>query len=159
MAVAGAGIGGLTASVLLAQSGHRVALFDQFEAPRPVGSGLVIQPVGQHVLAVAGAATAALKDGQRIRRLLGTESRSGRVVLDVSYGREESGRFGLGIHRASLFDALWTRMQASGTQFTASAEVVSLSSVPDGRQMLHFADGRKEGPFDLVVDAAGSNSP
>jgi len=52
--VAGAGIGGLAFAALAARDGHRVIVFDQFEAPRPVGSGLVIQPVGQAVLRAAG---------------------------------------------------------------------------------------------------------
>ena len=57
--IAGAGIGGLAAAALLARDGHQVTVFDQFEAPRPVGSGLVIQPVGMEVLDQVGAGDAA----------------------------------------------------------------------------------------------------
>lgn len=63
IAVAGAGIGGLTVAALLGQDGHDVAVFDQFDSPRPVGSGLVIQPVGQAVLAEIDALDEALKLG------------------------------------------------------------------------------------------------
>ena len=47
IAIVGAGIGGLTAAALLARQGHTITVFDQFNVPRPVGSGLVIQPVGK----------------------------------------------------------------------------------------------------------------
>ena len=42
ISIAAAGIGGLAAAALLAQAGHGVTVYDQFDAPRPVGSGLVI---------------------------------------------------------------------------------------------------------------------
>ena len=42
IAVAGAGIAGFAAATFLARAGHDVQIFDQFEAPRPVGSGLMI---------------------------------------------------------------------------------------------------------------------
>ena len=54
IAIVGAGIGGLAAAALLADA-HRVTLYDQFPEPRPIGSGLVIQPVGQAVLDLCGA--------------------------------------------------------------------------------------------------------
>ena len=81
--IAGAGIGGLAAASLLADRGHRVTLFDQFEAPRPVGSGLVVQPVGLEVLHEIGAALRARQLGAPIARMRGLEARSGRTVLDV----------------------------------------------------------------------------
>ena len=46
IAIAGAGIGGPAAGAMLAQAGHDVTIYDQSAAPAPVGSGLVIQPVG-----------------------------------------------------------------------------------------------------------------
>ncbi|HEX8449366.1 MAG TPA: NAD(P)-binding protein, partial [Allosphingosinicella sp.] len=42
--IAGCGVGGLAAALLLARDGHRVRLYERFDAPRPVGSGLMIQP-------------------------------------------------------------------------------------------------------------------
>ncbi|HCE21819.1 MAG TPA: FAD-dependent monooxygenase, partial [Hyphomonas sp.] len=46
IAIAGAGIGGLAAAALLAQAGHDVTVYDQFDAPGPVGSGLILQETG-----------------------------------------------------------------------------------------------------------------
>lgn len=43
LAIVGAGIGGLAAAALLARAGSRVTVYDQFAAPAPVGSGLIIR--------------------------------------------------------------------------------------------------------------------
>ncbi len=77
IAIAGAGIGGLAAAALLRADGHQVAVFDQFERPAPVGSGLVIQPVGQAVLKAVGVGPAVLAQGQRIVRMRGHDAGSG----------------------------------------------------------------------------------
>ena len=152
--IAGAGIGGLAAAALLAADGHRVTVFDQFDAPRPVGSGLVIQPVGQAVLAEIGALEAARAYGNPVSRMLGHEAQSGRRVLDVWYDRKSGNRCGLGIHRAALFQSLLDAAQAAGAVICASKPVARA----EGRT-LHFADGSHDGPFDLVIDSAGAASP
>ncbi|MFQ1700182.1 FAD-dependent oxidoreductase [Loktanella agnita] len=152
--IAGAGIGGLAAASLLAADGHQVTVFDQFDAPRPVGSGLVIQPVGQAVLAEVGALDAARAMGNPISRMLGHEERSGRRVLDVWYDRRAGGRYGLAIHRAALFQSLLDAAQSAGATIYAGKEVCRA----DGRN-LYFADGSHDGPFDLIIDSAGATSP
>jgi 2-polyprenyl-6-methoxyphenol hydroxylase-like FAD-dependent oxidoreductase len=151
--IAGAGIGGLAAAALLARAGHEVEVFDQFDAPRPVGSGLVIQPVGLAVLDLAGAGPQARAAGARIGRMLGHEA-SGRRVLDVTYARPGADSFGLALHRAALFGALLDAALAAGARLTPSARVTG--TAPAG--CLDTAAGRF-GPFDLVVDAAGTRSP
>ena len=84
-AIIGAGLGGLAAASLLHDAGHEVAIFDQFDAPRPLGSGLVIQPVGQAVLDRIGAGAAARDLGAAITRMEGLDRTDGRKVLDVAY--------------------------------------------------------------------------
>ncbi|WP_425100088.1 FAD-dependent oxidoreductase [Tropicibacter sp. S64] len=153
IAVAGAGIGGLAVAAGLAQAGHAVTVFDQFDAPAPVGSGLVIQPVGLAVLERLGASAAALAQGNRVVRMLGHEAASGRPVLDVSYVSKRRTRFGLAIHRAALFDALLGVVQASGVEIAAGRRVVSASE-----GFVRF-DGGQDGPFDMIVDACGAGSP
>ena len=80
IAVGGCGIGGLATALLLARSGERVVMF---ERPRPLGSGLMIQPTGLAVLARLGLAERFMRDGARVERLFGMAGR--RVVLDVGY--------------------------------------------------------------------------
>ena len=157
IAVAGCGPAGLAAALLLHNDGHRVWLFDRFEAPRPVGSGIMLQPTGLAVLATMGADRAAVTAAARIERLFGRASPSGAVVLDVRYralGRRAG--FGLGLHRAALFDILKSLVDAAGIELTLGRAVAGCS--PGPRPSLTFVDGQSLGPFDLVVDALGAAS-
>lgn len=149
--IAGAGIGGLAAAALLARDGHELTVFDQFTAPQPVGSGLVIQPVGLDVLEAAGAAGEALARGAVITHLYGSEVAGGRTVLSVRYG-SDAGRMGLGIHRAALFGALYDAAIAAGATLAPGHRVTGRD-----RQCLLTATGT-QGPFDLIVDALGAGS-
>ncbi|MEM9792708.1 MAG: NAD(P)/FAD-dependent oxidoreductase [Pseudomonadota bacterium] len=156
IAIAGAGIGGLASAALLAGDGHNVQLFDRFKAPAPVGSGLVIQPVGQTVLQICGAG-AALSQGARINRMLGFEAVTGARVLDVAYDLPSGDQYGLAIHRASLFDALLHAARAQGVTPQPDAQVVGAPQTDRGR-MLVMESGARLGPFDLVVDGTGARS-
>lgn len=149
MGIAGCGIGGLALGAMLAAKGHRVQIFDQFKAPSPVGSGLVVQPVGLEVLRALGVAEAVLAKGAKILHMHGVESGSGRVALDVSYGA----RFGLAIHRASLFDALLVKAVENGCEIVPSTTIAA----QDG----HYFKAKSSaqlGPFDVLVDASGAGS-
>lgn len=159
VAIIGAGNGGLTAASLLADQGHDISLFDQFDSPKPVGSGLVIQPVGQDVLAEIGALDLAMTLGNRVTHMLGLEAQSGRGVLDVKYDLVDKDAFGLAIHRAALFEALWQAMQRRGTvQMVANANITSVQQTADTAQ-ISTSSGDTHGPFDLVIDSAGAGSP
>lgn len=149
IAIAGAGIGGLAVAILIERLGHEVSVFEQFQEPAPVGSGLMIQPVGLDVLRLAGVAEAVLAHATPITRVLGHSASTGRRVLDVSYGRIP----GLGIHRASLFSALHEQARGLGLDWHCGHQV---SGVKDGR--LRFTDGSVSEEFDLVVDASGAKS-
>ncbi len=152
--IVGAGIGGLAAAALLAREGHRVTVFDRFEAPRPVGSGLVIQPVGQTVLALAGAQLDGL--GAKITAMSGTEVEHGRTVLAVTYDRPGGARHGLAIHRAALFDALYEAALAAGARIVPNSQVTAIA--PDRDQQILLTTTGPIGRFDLVVDAGGAGS-
>ena len=148
---------GLAAAALLARDGHRVTTFERFEAARAVGSGLMLQPTGMAVLGALGVAGEALASGARIARLHGIAA--GRAVLNVRYSalRRDDG-FGLGIHRAALFDILHRAAVRSGATIVNGRSVAALTPGPD-KPSLTFREGRSEGPFDLVIDAAGARSP
>ena len=160
IAIAGAGIGGLAAAALLADQGHTITIYDQFDAPRPVGSGLVIQPVGQAVLDRIGAGDTARQKGNPIHRMLGHEADHGRRVLDVWYDRKAGESFGLAIHRAALFDAI---LQAALTRpnitIVPSAPIADVTDPAKGTRRLILANGTRTDPADLVIDAAGASSP
>lgn len=152
--IAGAGMGGLAAGIALTLAGHRVTICDRFEAPRPVGSGLVLQPVGQRVLSWLGCGAAARALGAPVRVLHGVEAKTGAGTLNVRYDRAGAGLMGLGMHRASLFHVLHQRLVSLAVNVLPSAEVTGREG-----QFLTLADGRRLGPFDLIVDALGAHSP
>ncbi len=151
--IVGCGIGGLALAVALCQQGRPVVLFDQFDAPRPVGSGLVLQPVGLHVLNQIGCKAEILSLGAKITRMSGHESTTGLKVLDVTYDKTGV-EYGCAIHRASLFDLLYRAALAAGAEIQHSAQITGRVG-----QRLVFADGSRSAPFDLIVDAAGAGSP
>ena len=50
IAIAGAGIGGLTAALCLHEAGHDIRIFEAVETPRPLGVGINILPHASGVL-------------------------------------------------------------------------------------------------------------
>jgi len=152
--IIGCGIAGQACAIALTRRGHDVALVERFPQARPVGSGLLLQPSGQQALARLGLLEAALSWGHRVERLFGQTER-GRMVMDLRYGDLDAGAFGLGIHRAALFDILHSALSRTPAVIHLDFEVASLDST--ARPYLVAADGRREGPFDLVLDCAGAH--
>jgi len=157
IAIAGCGIGGLAAAVLLRDQGHRVKIFDQFDRPRPVGSALIIQPTGQAILDELGLLSRARALGHRIDQIEGRRAGNERLILDAHYGRKDPTRFGLAIHRGALFELLFEAAIGRGAQIEQDALVLAIEH--PGDPYLRFEGNREEGPFDLVIDAMGAKSP
>lgn len=157
-AIVGAGPAGLATALYLNRAGHKVTLFERFDQPRPLGSGLILQPTGLTVLHDLGLLDDVLARGSRIERLHGTDAKTGRTVLDVRYGDQKGGRFGLGVHRAALFETLFRAVQAAGISIETSADIDDCEPAVNGVRLLR-RDGRSLGDFDLVVDASGARSP
>lgn len=143
-------------ALYLKRTGHRVTVFERFEEPKPVGSGLILQPTGLTVLADLGLLDDILALGARIDRLHGADASTGRTVLDVRYDAQCGSRFGLAVHRAALFGVLF---RAARREAIAIETDVEIEAVEAGeRATLVCGNGRRAGPFDLIVDASGSRS-
>jgi 2-polyprenyl-6-methoxyphenol hydroxylase-like FAD-dependent oxidoreductase len=155
IAVAGCGPAGLAAALLLHRDGHRVTLYERFDTPQPIGSGLMLQPTGLAVLQRLGLAERLLAHGARIARLTGEAG--GRTILDVHYAALDGARFGLGIHRASLFAILHDAVLAAGIPIRTGCEIEG-SSLDGGRRQLRIR-GRDAASAELIVDALGARSP
>ena len=153
IAICGAGPAGLAAALALNRQGHRITLFDQFETPKPLGSGLILQPTGLAVLDWLGAGDRIRRLGARIDRLYGKACGSERVVLDVRYAALGEAR-GLAVHRAALFNVLHEAVAEAGIDLETSGLVKDL----DGTSVI-LNQGRRTVRFDLVIDALGSRSP
>lgn len=155
IAVAGCGPAGLAAALLLHRDGHRVTLFERFETPRPIGSGLMLQPTGLAVLRALGLEQTLLAHGARIERLTGEAG--GRTILDVRYSALDGARFGLGIHRATLFAILYDAVAAAGIPIHTGCEIKG--TVREGMRRRLVLEHGEFAPVDLVVDALGARSP
>ncbi len=158
IAIAGAGIAGLSAAAFLGRAGHRVIVIDKASAPAHVGSGLIIQPTGQAALAALGLSDALMKRGARLDRLDGRTEGGKRKVLDVCYSTLGTDMFGVSVHRAALFEMLHKCAREAGAGFYYGREVAGADD--NGAQMrLLYADGEFSAPFDLIIDALGVRSP
>lgn len=154
IAIAGCGIAGLAAAALLARAGERVTVFDRVEAPQPIGSGLILQPVGLAVLDAIGMGARIRALGAPIRRLYGRTKPSNRIVLDVRYRALGGGAGeGLGVHRGALFEVLHDAAPEAGAETIGGKEIRGA-----GGGRLIFADGSQSAKFDLVIDALGVRS-
>ena len=154
IAIAGCGPAGLAAALLLERQGHSVVIYDQFDNPGPVGSGLMIQPSGLAVLNALGLAEETVARGARVDALVGIEE-TGKTVLDAPYRTlGVPGAFGIGIHRASLFGMLHEAVQSRGITVETGHAVTGSELTITGRN-LTFAARPPSPSFDLVVDASG----
>ena len=157
VAICGCGPAGLAAALLLHRDGHRVRIFERFESPRPVGSGLILQPTGLGVLAELGLCEQTLAVGARIDRLFGRVAPSNRVVLDVRYAALGRGWHGVAVQRTALFDLLHRAASRAGIEIVPGIEVAAVERRGD-QSIPSDMHGRPLGSFDLVVDALGARS-
>ena len=150
IAICGAGPAGLAAALALSRTGHNISIFDQYDKPQPLGSGLILQPTGLAVLDWLGLGERMRSLGSRIDRLYGMAAN--RVVLDVRY--EALGQLrGLAVHRAGLFNVLHDALIAQGLSVISGSKISNIR----GNHVVLDQD-KKVGPFDLIVDASGSRS-
>lgn len=159
VAVCGAGPGGLATALYMRRLGHNPVIWERFETPRPLGSGLMLQPTGQAVLDDLGLLEEISALGAPIERLCGTDSRTGRIVLDVRYEKLRNVGRGLGLHRGALFGVLHDAVVAAGIPIRNGNQIVDLAAFAKGRRRLHFTNGERSQDFDLIVDCLGSASP
>ena len=157
IAIVGAGPAGLAASLFLTRAGHTTDIIERFDSPAPVGSALMLQPTGLTVLESLGLGPAIHAAGNRIDRLFGTETTRGRIVLDVRYNALPGGRYGLGVHRAALFDTLYDEVSVRRHPIHTGQRVVGVRE-EGGESYLSVEGGERLGPYDLVIDASGARS-
>lgn len=157
IAVMGAGVSGLTAAAFLKRSGHDVTLYEKFDVPKPVGSGLMLQPTGLAVLARLGLDKQAIEASSCIYDLRGHVVHSGKTIFDISYRLLAPHLCGVGIYRGTLFSLLYEEVLRQQVSIITSAAIESITYEKD---RAFITDGQIQyGPFDLVINAQGARSP
>ncbi len=154
VAVIGCGIGGQAAALFLGEAGHDVTIFEQFDTPKALGAGLLLQPTGQEMLRRLNLLGHIQTAGAAVHRLFGTNV-TGRTVLDLAYRDYRNDWCGIGIHRGVLFSTLHARVSASNIHLSTDSFV---NEIQDGDHEPRVVLSSGEvGPFDLVVVAEGGS--
>ena len=156
IAIVGVGPAGLAAAIALRQQlDADVTLFERADALKPVGAGVLIQPIGQAVLDRLGLGDAIRANGSRADRLFGT-AHDGRVVLDLEYAKLGDNVFGVGIARRRLHRVLVDAAKAAGATIVLGA---AIDAVRDGTNAVELLEqGESRGSFAAVVLAGGARS-
>lgn len=158
IAVIGAGTAGLASAAFLKQGGHYVTVYEKFDAPKSLGAGLLLQPTGLAVLARLGLDQEVIAQGSIIHQLYGKACGSRITTLNVKYRDYASHLFGLGIHRGSLFSALYSKVIALDVPIIAATQVCDVVT-KDGKSYIQSEKGvLSTESYDLVIDSSGPKS-
>jgi salicylate hydroxylase len=114
VAIAGAGIAGLSAAIALARRGFEVRLLESAGAIEEIGAGIQLSPNAISVLQALGLADIVAKHAVEPHGIAIFEGRSGRLLTEIPLGETARRRYGapyLVVHRADLQAALLAAAQ------------------------------------------------
>jgi salicylate hydroxylase len=158
--IAGAGIGGLTTGIALAQAGHQVEILEQAPALNAVGAGVTLAPNAMKVLGALGLGEAICEIGVEPRRQRIQHWRDGRILLAIDRGdtaRQTYGAPYVYIHRADLHEILIAAFQQAGGRLRLGAPVTGAIALDHGAAALIAGGEPVQGDF--VIGADGVKSP
>ena len=144
--VAGAGIGGLSASIALRQRGHVVTVAESAPDITEVGAGLQISPNGMAVLRALGLGDAFEDVSLKAEAVQLIDGPTGRGVLTLDLKRHAPDLDWRLVHRARLIDVLKTAAETTGVQIDLSRQI----DPPDNHDALSGDD--------LLIGADGVHS-
>lgn len=161
--IAGAGVAGLTAALLLARGGHSVTILERAPVLEEVGAGLQLSPNATSILAQAGVLDRLMRFALAPEALRVRRARDARELMNLQYGPLAEMRWGaphIAIHRADLQRVLIEAVAAmpSVTIKTGTA-VRGFAAADDGVQV-----GARTGAInvrfdgDLLIGADGVRS-
>lgn len=152
--ILGAGIGGLTAAIALAQRGAQVRVLEQATEIAEVGAGIQLSPNGYVVLKALGLGDAVAKAAMRGAAVRLRDFRKGAEVFHLPLTHADRPYFF--IHRADLITILHDAAKGAGVAFELGRAVTSVET-GQGGATLGFADGSSE-TIGLLVGADGLHS-
>jgi salicylate hydroxylase len=134
--IAGAGIGGLTAALALAQRGFEVRLLEAADRLEEVGAGLQLSPNAARVLAALGIAERLKLHVVVPDHLVVRNARSGRLLAQGQLGAISAQRYGAPywvVHRGDLQAVLCETAAATpGITLQLGCKVEGFTAEPDG---------------------------
>ena len=157
VAIAGAGIGGMTLASLLDRMGHDVTLVEKADAFAEVGAGIQISPNGSRILAAIGLADDLARIGTMPERIVMRRWEDDAELLARPQGHLPIERYGhpyYNVYRPDLVDILAEAVAGVTTRF--GAEVVGARNLGGGAA-LDLADGTVI-EADVAVGADGIHS-
>ncbi len=155
--IVGAGIGGLSTAICLAQSGWRVQVCERAQEIREIGAGVQLSPNGMRVLAHMGVDLAGCEYApQAIDIHYGT-----RWLSSMPLGAQARRRWGapyVQVYRPDVIRALRERLQAlSPEALQLGCEVVGYAQDADAAYAIDAEGQRHRG--EVLVAADGVHSP
>lgn len=163
VAVVGGGIGGLTAALSLARSGHEVSVFERASRFGEVGAGIQISPNGRRVLHDLGLRDAFAEIAVESRRIVLRRWQDDSELAQTPLGEAFRQRYGAYHSNVARPDLVAVLEHAVGSlpnvEVRLGARVAAASPVggADGRPLLQLADGSSF-EADVVVGADGIHS-
>jgi|TARA_B100000315_G_scaffold93127_1_gene85659 salicylate hydroxylase len=160
IAIIGAGIGGMTAAVTLAQKGFKVNVFEQAPELSEVGAGLTVTPNATKGLIYLGLGQAMEKIGmahdlQGVRHYQTKE-----IIVPLKRGKhmlEKYGAYQFQVHRADIHDILIESLEkhSPGCVFV-DHQLVGLDEKSDKVKLIF--NNQAEYECDFVIGADGTRS-
>ena len=160
IAIAGAGIGGVTAACCLLKAGYDVEVFEQAPELGEIGAGIQLSANAMHVLNDLGLGEAiarvSVRPGAYIFRLHDT----GEIIAQFPLAGQHEARHGAPynqLHRGDLHNLLVARVKSlKADAIRLNKRVIGFEEA-QGHVRLQFADGSRE-TADILIGADGVKS-
>ncbi len=157
--VVGGGIGGLTAALCLARTGHQVQVFEKTDECVATGAGIQVSPNASRVLHQLGLQDALMAKGFLPKATQMRSWRSGRVISETALGDAAVERYGAPyyhIHRGDLIKMLVSAVaEEPAIALRLSSEVTDFDQDASG---VRLVAGEHEQRVDLLIGADGIHS-
>lgn len=160
IAIAGAGIGGLTAGLCLARSGHQIDIFEKVNQFAEIGAGIQCGANAMHVFDYLGLSQQLERVAVSPERIVFKDYRSGDPLQSMALGEAYESKYGapyLHIHRADLHSILldeFLRVMPDGLHLGSSLE----SFVETDSSVQYCQRGNAYDDADCLIAADGIHS-
>lgn len=153
--IIGAGIGGLTTALALANKGHNVALYERRSAPASPGAGYVLWPNAMFVLAELGLASQVINSSARLTHMDRYNQLGHKLTgLDLARLEQLMGYGSYAILRTDFLALLLEAVQARSIQLHFNCELTQIIKNDDEGVRALFSNGQ-ECTADLLVGVDG----